>query len=57
MFNYLKLWKKFEDKSRGYEEVEDEDEAEAERELGWGRGDIGREANNEGNLAERGYGE
>lgn len=50
------LWKAFERKRRGLEEVGDEDEEAAEKDLEWGRGDMGRDANNEGNLAERGYG-
>lgn len=51
------LWKAFEEKRRGWEQVEDEDEEVEERDRERGRGDVGREANNEANLAERGYGE
>lgn len=51
------LWKAFEEKRRGLEEIVDEEEEVEERARDGGRGDMGREANNEENLAERGYGE
>lgn len=51
------LWRTFEERRREWEQIEDEDEVaeERDRERGWG--DMGREGNNEANLAERGYGE
>lgn len=52
-----RLWKAFEEGRREVEIVEDEEQVAVERELGWGWGDMGRDANNEANLAERGYGE
>lgn len=52
-----KLWKMFEERRRELEEVGDEDQEAEDRDLEWGWGDMGRGANDEGNLAERGYGE
>lgn len=49
--------RKLESMRRQWEEVKNNDKVARERELEWEWGEMGREANNEGNLADRGFGE